>query len=308
MTVAAAPEGTIEEVDEDFDFRGYDPADVIEPGPYYAERIAAANESAARLLRLAAAPRGGVTTFEFADELRSTYGLDAPRATADTERFLDSALKTGALSIRPDATSDLRFGVVRPWLMRLHSLVTFSARTRRSRRSFHDPTSRSVATSASRAHLFASIGMLLPVFVLGCFLIPQQIPSVAAAAPLLVLLLGGYVAFSVGAGALHELAHFWTASALGVRTDAVYHDGVRAGILRQRGSMPRDILITLAGPLAAVGALAVALAVLLGPAADHTYSRVLVVACLLPLALNLACLIPPSVDGATLWRAVRGRR
>lgn len=297
--------------DEELGTSGYARADEVRPTPALtsAQIATVANPSAQLLLRHVV-EQGPTTLGELADLLTATYGLPRARAEEDAADLVAQGQRAALLSFTSTPARTLRLAMPRtvrqlPWA----AWGGRAALTTAPRRRLHPPTVGHLAWSGLLTHVWRSLLIVLAVVVLGLGAGALHLGLGAARFGLQFFLV--CLVVTTLCALAHEGGHLVSARRAGARRVALFGGGLRLGITRSRLGPPRELAISVAGPVAGLTAVAVlwviAEAAFSGPwtvptpAAQAGARGALVVAAL----LNVACLVPPSPDARTALAAMR---
>lgn len=285
---------------------GYHPHDTVsatarllEAGP------PAGGNLSAEMLFADVASRDETRLAELADLLVRTYGIPAESALLDVATFVQRGQVAGLLSYHRRAGRvgvgarlglgllllPLRGGISLPSLQRTYHPFTVARLVRHT------------AWSQVRIGLVVLLVALVPLGLVDGFW------SRAGLDVLLGLGLG-VVAGLVVIGVLHEGAHAVASRWAGALPHAIYRQGLRTGLQRERLGPTRDGLVALAGPLVGIvaGCALVLVAMAVDDASPTGVTRSAILGCCLATALQVACLVPPAADGRILAACLRARR
>lgn len=242
-----------------------------------------------------------VSLSALADQLTDNYDVSYEQALTDVATFVAAGQRAGLLSYHPSTSSSLRL----PWLMLQRVLLFPIFRT------IHPPSVRRqyFAFSVPRtvvltlwAQIRVGIFLVLPVvsLIISSAEMPAELFALAVAA------IVSFVLAVVVLGVAHELAHVLATHIFDIEVSAVYAQGLRVGLHRARSTPVKDLIISVAGPLAAL--LLCIIITIVVVSIDGTdlssIGRPALVGVWLAGSLQLACLVPPSADGRAIARAV----
>lgn len=256
---------------------------------------------------------GPMTIGASAESLAARFDVDRETALRSVTRVVQQGQQHGLISVTSDVRTRLELGVLRR--LRALAFVGMPAVSEHAmrvgwRREHHEV---SVIATLSLTILGQAWLAIIVVALVGLVAMPMT-GSVPWAPGEGIVPEFGVFALSLPpvlmvTGAVHEVVHLLAARASRVRVHSVYSTGVGVGMVRDRSTPLREVLISASGPLVAAGLAAAVLAAVQWSSAwpasalDAVFGAFAVV-----ILYNVACLIPPSTDGACLSGAVRAIR
>lgn len=183
--------------------------------------------------------------------------------------------------------------------------------TPNGRRRFHQPSCWRVVALGARAQAILAL-LVAPLMTFIAFpLLIGSAPWPSGSDRALVVSFGMALTLAtILLGVVHEATHYIAAKLTAAQMISVYSDGLRVGISYRTRRPLHTVLITLAGPMTAVGIGLISMwgVVTMAPSDAQPPTRPILVALVAVMIYHLSCLAPTAADGRTLWTALKRAR